>query len=404
MKIGILREGRTPPDKRVPFTPPQCRLINDTFENLEIVIQPSPIRCFSDEEYIAAGIKTEEDLTSCELLMGIKEVPVSELIPGKTYIFFSHTIKKQIRNRELLREIIRKGITLIDYETMTDPAGQRIIGFGRFAGLVGVYNGIRAYGIKHRLFELKPAWKCISLKEMKEQIVEIELPPMKIAVTGDGRVGTGVMELLDGIPLRRLTTEKYLDKATLWKEPVVVQLIPADYNRHQRGLSFELDHFFKHPEEYETNFGRFATETDLLVGAAFWDPKAPVLFEPEDTRTPEFRISVIADITCDVNGSIPVTRRTSTITEPFYDYNPETLNECEPFSGEKHITVMAVDNLPCELPLDSSFDFGKNLIEKVLPLLQGEDPDHMIDRATITRKGVLTDRYSYLQDFVNVHF
>jgi saccharopine dehydrogenase (NAD+, L-lysine forming) len=400
MKIGIIREGRIPPDLRVPFTPEQCMYINDTFQNLEIVVQPSSIRCFSDEEYASIGIKLQEDLSDCEVLMGVKEVPVSGLIPEKTYFFFSHTLKKQVHNREMLREILRKEIRLVDYETLKDQSGQRIIGFGRFAGLVGSYNGIRAYGIRHHLFELKPAWRCVSVKEMKEQLTVLRLPAMKIVVTGGGRVGSGVMEMLDVTEIRQVTPEDYLLKEE-GKEAVAVQLNPGDYNLNKAGLPFDLDHFFKYPGEYTGNFRRFLPKTDLLIAAAYWDPKAPVLFYLQDTRRVDFRISVIADITCDIRGSIPTTRRASTLAEPFYDFNPETYKEEIPFSGEKNITVMAVDNLPCEVPRDSSFDFGNNLIEKVLPFLNGEDPDLIIDRATITRNGALTEKYSYLQDFLD---
>jgi len=400
MKIGIIREGKIPPDRRVPFTPEQCRTIKETFDNTEVVLQPSSFRCFRDEEYMAMGITIQEDLSDCEVLMGIKEVPDENLIPGKTYFFFSHTVKKQPHNRKLLREVVKKGITLVDYETLTDQSGQRIIGFGRFAGLVGAYNGLRAFGIRHKQFELKPAWLCSSLKEMKEQLAFIPLSVIKIAVTGGGRVAGGVMELLDEMGIRRMSPDEYLETGEV-NFPVVVQLNPDDYNLHKAGKSFDLIHFFNHPGEYESNFRRFLCHTDLLIGAAYWDPKAPALFSLEDTRQSGFRITVIADISCDINGSIPTTRRATTITDPFYDFNPETFCEDGPFSGDQKITIMAVDNLPCEVPGDASFDFGKNLIEKVLPFLAGEDCDRIIERATIVKNGILTEKYSYLQDYVD---
>lgn len=401
MKIGIIREGRIPPDRRVPFTPEQCRNINDTFPGLEIVVQPSAIRCFPDQEYREQGIKLQNDLMDCDLLMGIKEVPVGDLLPGKTYFFFSHTIKKQPHNRELLREIVRKKIQLLDYETLTDPSGNRLIGFGRFAGLVGAYNGLRAYGLRHGLFSLKPAWSCASLDEMKEQLYGLNIPGIKILVTGTGRAGTGVMELLEGLGIKKASVQEFLN-TPFADHPLVTQVDPDEYSLHREGIPFRMENFCQHPGDYVSNFSRFLPHTDLLICAAFWDPRAPQLFTKEQTEAPDFRISVIADITCDIRGSVPTTLRSSDIQAPFYDYNPETDLEEVPFSGAKNITVMAVDNLPCEVPRDASVHFGQTLMEHVLPAMAGNDPEGILERATITRQGALTCRYAYLQDFLDM--
>lgn len=403
MRIGIIREGKAPPDKRVPFTPDQCRFINDNMEGLEVVVQPSEIRCFSNEEYIGQGIRVQEDLSDCDVLMGVKEVPVADLLPGKIYFFFSHTIKKQPYNRKLLQEILKRKIQLVDYEVLTDRHGMRIIGFGRFAGLVGAYNGFRAWGLRNGLFDVKPAWLCHNMDEMVQQLQQIKLPAIRIAVTGGGRVAGGVLELFDGLGIRRLNVEEYLSGAGN-QNPVYVQLNPGDYNQHKLGLPFDLLHFYNHPADYVGTFGRYIPHTDLLIAAAYWDPKAPVLFTLADTRKNNFRISVIADITCDIDGSVPTTRKASTIDEPFYDFDPETGETKAPFSSKNHISVMAVDNLPCELPKDASYDFGKNLIEKLLPYLTGDDPDRIIERATIAKNGSLTDRFEYLKDFVEGAF
>lgn len=399
MRIGIIREGKAPPDKRVPFTPEQCRFINDSIPGMEMVVQPSVIRCFRDEEYLAQGIDVREDLSDCDVLMGVKEVPVADLLPGKIYFFFSHTIKKQPNNRKLLQEIIRRKIQLVDYEVLTDKYGMRIIGFGRYAGLVGAYNGFRAYGLRNGLFNLKPAWMCNDLDEMIHELRQIELPAIRIAVTGGGRVAGGVLELLNGLSIRKLDVDEYL-LGFDYDGPVYVQLNPGDYNRHRLGLPFDLVHFYNHPTDYVGTFGKFLPFTDMLIGAAYWDPKAPVLFNLDDTKNENFRISVIADITCDIDGSIPTTRRASTIDDPFYDFDPSTFQLKAPFSSENHISVMAVDNLPCELPKDASYDFGKNLISKVLPFFSGSDPDQIIERASITKNGNLTDRFEYLKDYV----
>jgi alanine dehydrogenase len=367
---------------------------------VKIRVQPSKIRCFTDNEYAELGITLAEDLSDCEILMGVKEERIEDLIEGKKYLIFSHTIKKQTYNRELLQAILKKNIQLIDYEVLTNKDGFRIIGFGRFAGLVGAYSGLRAFGIRNQLFGLKPAHECENLAEMLINLYTINLPPLKIAVTGDGRVAGGVLEILNHLNVWRLTPEQYLgiEKPNL---PVYTQLLPENYVRRKNGYEFDLFHFFLNPAEYQNAFLPFAKSTDLLMAAAYWDPKAPVLFTPEDMKSKSFRISVISDITCDIEGSIPSRKRASTIEDPFYDYNPET-GEIEPaFSSAKNITVQAVDNLPCELPKDASLDFGRNLIDKVFPSLFGEDTDGIIERATIAKNGKLTQKFSYLQGFVD---
>jgi alanine dehydrogenase len=373
----------------------------ESYRDLEIVAEPSPDRCFTDDEYSSAGICLSRDLSECDVLMGIKEVPPGNLIPGKTYFFFSHTIKKQPHNKDMFREIIRKGITLVDYETMTGKDGSRIIGFGRFAGLAGTYNGLRAFGIRHGLFSLKPAHHCAGLEEMKQQIGSVSLTAMKIAVTGGGRVAGGVTEMTKFMGIKRLTPGEYLS-ANNPESPVYTQLNPEDYNLRKDGCPFDLRHFFSYPGEYTGNFRRFIPCTDLLIAAAYWDPEAPVLFKLEDISNPGFRISVIADITCDIDGSVPTTRKVSTHEEPFYDIDRVTGSIRSPFSGEGSITVLAVDNLPCALPRDSSDGFGNDLAKSVLPLLLGEDPDRIIERATITRNGVLTGRYAYLKEYAGL--
>ncbi|WP_372948174.1 NAD(P)-dependent oxidoreductase [Mariniphaga sp.] len=397
-KLGILREGKIPPDNRVPLTPEQCIEVQQNFPGVQVIIQTSHVRCFSDEEYREKGIPVQEDVSDCDVLMGVKEVPIIDLLQGKIYFFFSHTIKKQEYNRKLLQTFLQKKIQLVDYEVLTDKNGFRIIGFGRFAGLVGAYNGLRAFGLRNRIFDLKPAHQCAGLEEMLYQLNLVNLPPVKIAFTGDGRVASGVLEVLEFMKIQRLSPEQFLETEQPEK-PVYAQLLPQHYARRKDGSAFGLQHFFKKPEMYENAFLPYAHSTDVLMAAAYWDPKAPMLFTAEDMKQPGFRISVISDITCDIEGSIPSTKRASTIAEPFYDYNPETGELEAPFSSEKNVTVQAVDNLPNELPKDASRDFGRNLIDKVFPSLFGEDADEIIERASVTKDGKLTERFSYLQHF-----
>jgi hypothetical protein len=396
MKIGILREGKTPPDKRVPFTPEQCVMINNNFTNVQIVVQPSPIRCFSDAEYLAKGISIQENLSDCDILIGVKEVPIEQLIENKKYLFFSHTIKKQPHNQKLIKALLAKKIQMIDYETLTDELNNRIIGFGHYAGIVGTYNGLRGYGRKYNLFGIKPANKCKDKAELREELKKVNLSNIKIIVTGNGRVANGAIELLGMLGIRRITPFEFTHFS--FREPTYVQLHSSNFNEPIDGAAWSTDNFYKHPELFRSTFTKFTKYCDLLLHCSFWNPKAPILFSKKDMRSPEFRTSVIADITCDINGSIPSTMRASTIEEPFYGYNPITEQIEEPFSNST-ITVMAVDNLPCELPRDASEDFGRDLIEKVLPSLLEIDKEGIIDRASITKSGKLTSNYEYLSDY-----
>ena len=398
MKIGILREGKTPPDKRVPFTPEQCVMINNNFTNIQIVVQPSPIRCYSDAEYLAKGIIIQENLADCDVLIGVKEVPVEQLIENKKYLFFSHTIKKQPHNQKLIKALLAKKIQMIDYETLTDELNNRIIGFGHYAGIVGTYNGLRGYGRKYNLFGIKPANKCKDKAELREELKKVNLSNIKIIVTGNGRVANGAIELLGMLGIRRITPFEFTHFS--FREPTYVQLHSSNFNEPIDGAAWSTDNFYKHPDLFRSTFTKFTKYCDLLLHCSFWNPKAPILFSKKDMRSPEFRTSVIADITCDINGSIPSTMKASTIEEPFYGYNPITEQIEEPFSNST-ITVMAVDNLPCELPRDASEDFGRDLIEKVLPSLLEIDKEGIIDRASITKSGKLTSNYEYLSDYAS---
>lgn len=396
MKIGILREGKMPRDKRVPFTPEQCIELQQTF-GVDVLVQPSDWRCYTNEEYTKAGVTLQEDLSACDILLGIKEVPVADLLPGKKYLFFSHTIKKQPHNKKLIRALLEKKIQMIDYECLTDPDFNRIIGFGHYAGIVGAYNGLRGYGLRFRLYDLKPAYLCHDYEEVKNELRKVRLPNIKIIVTGNGRVANGAIEVLGFVGVRRVTPYE-LTKFS-FREAVYTQLHSHNYNEPIDGAQWETQRFYQHPQEFRSTFGKFTPHCDLFIHCSFWDPRAPRLFEKPDMRRPDFRISVIADVTCDINGSVPSTHRATTIDEPFFGYNPETEQEGDPFSNA-NITVMAVDNLPCELPRDASENFGKELIEKVVPALTGQtDTDGLIDRASIVKNGALMPRFEYLTDY-----
>jgi saccharopine dehydrogenase (NAD+, L-lysine forming) len=398
MKLGILREGKTPPDKRVPFTPQQAEEITDLFPQVKVVCQQSSIRCFQDEEYQKLGTDVVGDVNDCDILMGIKEVPVESLIANKTYLFFSHTIKKQPYNKKLLQEVLRKNIRLIDYEVLRDRLGNRLVAFGRFAGIVGAYNGLWTYGKRSGNFLLRRAHECFDVNDLKLELRKVKLPPIKIILTGGGRVGKGSMETLDSAGIRKVNPHDFLTKQ--FDEPVYVQLGSADYHTRKEGGHFIREEFHKTPERYESHFLLFCKVADVLLAGAFWNPKAPVLFTKEDMQTQAFKIKVIADITCDINGSVPSTLRATTIDDPLYDYDPNSNSEQAALSNEKFITVMSIDNLPCELPRSASEEFGRDLIDRILkPLIEG-DTDGMIERATIAENGKLKTIFSYLEDYV----
>lgn len=400
-KIGIIREGKTPPDKRVPLTPIQCKELLETYPNLEIYVQPSPIRTFADEEYAEQGIELREDLSNCNLLMGIKEVPIDMLIPEKKYMFFSHTFKKQSYNRELLLAILEKKVTLIDYEVLTNENGSRLIGFGRYAGIVGCYNGLLAIGKKFGWYDLKPAHLCYDRKEVEEELKKVAFPAdFKLLITGDGRVGGGAMEIMNLLPIKHVTPEVYVKE--IFNEPVFTQLSILDYVRPKAGGEGSRDEFYKFPERYLSDFMKYAKETDLYIPCHYWAEESPLIITKAEARDPNFRIKVIADISCDIDGPIASTIRPSTVADPHYGYDPITESETD-FDNPDAIGVMAVDNLPCELPKDASEDFGKELIKNILPELLSAKNSNVIKGATqTTSEGDLADGYMYLSDFVAV--
>jgi alanine dehydrogenase len=398
MKLGILKETKTPPDRRVPFTPAQCLEMQRHFKDLDVVVQPSDMRCFGNDEYENIGLNLQEDLSDCQVLMGVKEVDIPSLIEGKTYLFFSHTAKEQPYNRGLLKEIVRKGITLIDYEYLTLPDRTRVVAFGRWAGIVGAYNGLMAYCKRQGNCLLPPANTMSGLAEMKLFLDDQAIGQVRILLTGGGRVAGGAMEILRAARIREITPDEYL--SIDFNEPVFCRLDPWHYTRHRAGREFLFKHFMEHPEEYENAILPYAMRTDLFMACHFWDPESPVMLTRDHMRDPAFPIRVIADISCDMNGPIASTIRPSTIAEPFYGYDPETGKESKQVFGDNVITVMAVDNLPGELPRDASRDFGDALIENVMPYLVGEDEEGIIARATIVKEGRLTPQFAYLKRYL----
>jgi saccharopine dehydrogenase (NAD+, L-lysine forming) len=360
-------------------------------------VESSELRCFTDLEYQEAGIEVVEDVSFCDLLMGIKEVPIAQLINNKTYIFFSHTIKKQSHNRKLLQTILGKNIELLDYELLKDQKGNRTVAFGRWAGIVGAYNGLWTYGQKSGLFDLKRAFECFDKQEVKRELQKVQLPPIKIVVTGTGRVAKGVVEVLNEVGIRSVSQKEFLVK--YYDEPVYTVLNGSDYNRRKTDGGFDKEEFYSEPDKYESHFLKYSEVSDILIAAAYWDHRAPKLFQLEDISSEDFSLSVIADITCDIGGSVPTTLRVSTIADPVFDVDRESFSELPAFGKQTSISVMAIDNLPTELPRDASEDFGSQLITHFIPELLKENSP-ILEKATIANDGDLTIEFIYLKDFV----
>ncbi len=397
MIIGIIKERKTPPDRRVVFTPNQLQELEKQYDNLKFIVEPSDIRIFSDEEYRNHGIKVSSDLSKCQVLLGVKEVPIDALIPDKSYFFFSHTIKKQPYNKALLRAILDKSIQLYDHEVITRQNGARLIGFGRYAGLVGAYNGFRLLGQRLGSFNLPKVETLADLVEVKKELDKISIPKIKIILTGSGKVAFGAIEILEHLNIRQVNIEEFLNQT--FNEPVFYNAQVLDYNKRKDGKPADLSEFFADPTPYVSDFMKFARVADMFIAGHFYGDHAPYLFTREDAKHPEFKIKLVADISCDIDGPVASTIRPSTIAEPFYGYDPHSESEADALNSEM-IGVMAVDNLPCELPKDASEGFGEMFSEHVIPAFFNNDKDGILKRSKMTEDGELTKKFSYLKDYV----
>ncbi len=393
--IGLIREGKIPADNRVALTPGQCKWLQKKVEGCKILVQRSPNRCFSDQEYADAGIELADDLSSCSILFGIKEVPVDMLLANKTYLFFSHTKKKQPYNQALMHAMMDKNITLIDYECLEHEDGQRIIGFGFFAGIVGAHNGIMCYGNRTGAYHLNRVVDVKDYRELIHTYFGLKLPNIKIAVTGSGRVAHGILEIMNLMDVQEVEPDEYMSRS--FSYPVYVHLKGADLYRHKKNGTYQRNHFHASPGEYACIFKQYYAHTDILMNGIYWDQHIPRLFELDDMKDPSFRIQTIADITDDKGGSIPCNLGDATIDDPVYGVDKNSVEKTEPYlSGS--VDVMAVGNLPNELPRDASKYFGEQLVKYVLEDIIKGGTD-TLDRATILRKGKLTSHFEYLADY-----
>jgi len=397
MKIGLLKEEKIPSDERVVLTPKQCKWIAEN-TNVDLVVKSSDIRCFPDSDYSKLGIEVVNDLSDCDVLLGVKEVPILSLISDKIYFYFSHTIKEQSYNRELLQEMVQKNITMIDYEVLKDKNNKRLIGFGRYAGIVGAYNALLTYGLKSDKFFLKAANICSGINEVHQELNKIKLSTEKIILTGNGRVSNGALEILRKANIKEVSKGDFITKT--FNHPVFCRLDTMDYNERIDGTLYDKYDFYNNPEKYKSSFMNYTKHADIFIAGHFYGVDSPYLFTREDAKSEYFNLQVVADISCDINGPVASTIRPSTIENPIYGYNPETESE-DDFKKGGVIAVMAVDNLPCELPKDASEYFGNEFVNEILPFLIGEDPDKVLERSTICKGGNLTSDFRYLKAYLN---
>jgi alanine dehydrogenase len=398
MKIGIIKERKNPPDRRVVFSPEKLSQLKKQFPGCQIAVESSAIRVFPDEDYKNLGFEVTQDMSDCDVLLGVKEVPIEALIPNKKYFFFSHTIKKQPYNRALLQAILSKNIELYDHEVITDTQNSRLIGFGRYAGIVGAYNGFRALGLRDNLFNLPKVEDLPDYNAVVANLQQVKLPPIKIALTGSGKVAHGAQEILEHLNIKMISVHDFLTKS--YDEPVYTMIDVLDYNKRKDDKVLDKYDFYNYPEQYESDFMRFSRVTDYFIAGHFYGEGAPKLITQEQIQQPDFNIDLIADVSCDINGPIASTIRASTIADPFYGYDKTSGKEVA-YDAKNAICVMAVDNLPCELPKDASEGFGDMFLEHVIPNFFNDDPDGILERARLTFNGELTPRYAYLKDYVD---
>ncbi len=401
--IGIVRESRND-ENRTPLVPEHIKKYKESKPNINFIIQPSNSRCFSDEEYELCGAKINENLNECSIIFGVKEIDPNILINNRTYLFFSHTFKinKQQKNikknkKDLLLSILNKKITLIDYENIRGRNGSRCLGFGRFAGIVGCYNTLNLLLKVLGKQSLATAYKINNYERLVLNLKNLYFPKTKILVTGDGRVAKGVIELLNQTNIKAVSKKDFLEKK--FDQPIFCNLETKDYVTNNSYTNFCLEHFINNPQDYSSSALQYLKETNILISAHYWDPSSPKIFESEDLKDLQ-NLKIVGDITCDINGSVPTTIRSTTIEKPNYWIERNSLKEID--KNNDGIAVMAVDNLPSELPRDSSTEFSEGIINEVLPFLLKED-DGRILNGTITTDGSFLEKYNYLNNYIKIN-
>ncbi len=431
--IGIRREDKNEWERRTPIVPRDAKELIEK-EGIEIVVQPSPIRAFTEDEYREAGAKIDENLSGCQVIFGVKEMPLSFFEEGKTYVFFSHTIKGQKHNMPMLKKMMELGCNLIDYEKMTDESGRRVVFFGRFAGIAGMTDTLHALGqrlkvegIETVFLEVQQAYHYHDVQHLKDEMRRIakhietkgfpdELVPLVIGIAGYGNVSRGAQEVLDLLPVIEISAKELLELdqksveknkiyKVVFKEVDTVESKSPDYQ-------FELQDYFQHPEKYRSKFKMYLPHLTVLVNAIYWDSRCPRLVTKADIKElyaeGQPKLRVIGDISCDIEGGIECTIKATDPGNPVFVYDVDTGQAIDGYEGKGPV-IMAVDNLPCELPRDSSTEFSRALKPFVPEIAKADysvefdkaEFSPTVKRAVILWHGELTPDYKYLQKFVD---
>lgn len=430
--IAIRHESKYEMERRVPIVPAH---VGDLIKKeYEVHVQSSSKRVFTDEEYRKAGAIVNNDISDADIIFGVKEIPLEELMKGKTYIFFSHVIKGQSYNMPMLKRLMELDCNLIDYEKVTDEFNKRIIFFGKYAGYAGTINTLWSagqrylrMGISTPFVKIKQSHNYPSLAEAKKAINEVgleimknglpkEIHPFIIGVTGYGNVGMGVQEILNLLPSKEISPDEIKNIASnkdlpnniiykvVFKEQDMVKNIDAN-------KPFDLQHYYKNPQEYSSVFNQYIEHLNVLIHASYWDNRYPRVISKNEIANlyskPNPKLVVIGDISCDPDGGIEFTHKGTEISDPVFVYNPSTEKATMGFDGDG-IVVMSVDILPSELPRDSSFGFSEALrpfVESIAECDFNEDYDNLnlapaIKRALILKNGKLTKPFEYIEKYI----
>lgn len=432
--IGIRHEDKYVTEKRTPLTPQHIEKLIQR-DGLSFAVESSSSRIFADEEYRNVGAKITANLTSCPVIMGVKEIPASYFEEGKTYIFFSHVIKGQSYNMPTLKQMMQMGCNLIDYERVIDEQGRRLIFFGRYAGLAGMINSLWSLGERLRVMgytdnpflQIRQAYRYNSLAEARKDISEAgikisekglptELLPLTIGFTGYGNVSNGAQEIASLLPIMEINPEQLAELAHRSHLPnnIIYKVVfreehiskPIDSN-----IPFDLQDYYQNPEKYENNFEQYLPHLTVLMNCMYWDDRYPRIFTRAFAQKlfaqGEPKIKVVGDVTCDPEGSIEFTHKGTQIDDPVFVYNPASGTPTMGFKGNG-ILVMAVDILPSELPRDSSKAFGDAFLNYIKPIAEADFNASFeelalpapIKKALILHKGKLTPDYTYLNNYI----
>ena len=429
--IGIRREDKNKWERRVPLIPEHVKDFKKKYD-ISTVIQPSEIRVYTDDEYKKSGADVKEDLSECSVVFAVKEIPIHLFRKNTAYVFFSHTIKGQDYNMPMLQEMMDLGCTLIDYEKIVNERGFRLVFFGKYAGLAGMIDTLWAYGQRlksqginspfsqikktvdytHHLPEIKQHLQQIGKKIEQDGLPE-SITPVVVGFAGYGNVSKGAQEILDILPVKKVSPKNLKD---VFKNPsnhCVYKVVFKEEDMvapRSEKQSFNLQEYYDHPEKYISIFDQYIPHLTMLMNCIYWDTKYPRLISKNVIKklySPDLQLHVIGDISVDVNGAIEFTEKTTDSGNPVFVYNPSTDQISDGCNGDG-IAVMAVDNLPCELPRESSRSFSDSLY-RFVPAIATADftadfdvcvlPDE-IRKAVILYKGRLTPDYEYINKFL----